>query len=250
MTEIQHGFHDLIDQVARSPIVQIGWRLVVSYVVIIWLAVAYWTFRDLHQRTRNPIAPYLAAGGVLALTPLGFPLALIAYRAVRPPETVAERQARDLEGYVLASEVGRSTCVGCGRSVDEMWMRCPTCGLHLATSCHSCGSRVEPDWTVCAWCARELVPSGVPAVEAPPPLPVPEVFTSPEEAEAPRGAIEGWDPTIRLPGEDSTPVEAPAVRWAPVERRLAPDEAGREREDRRRRRTAAQVAPEASSPRR
>jgi hypothetical protein len=254
VSDLQQTFEDLIGQIIGSSIVQIGWRLVLAYLVIIWLATAYWTFRDLHQRTRNPLAPYLAAGGVLALTPFGFPLALIAYRAVRPPETVVERRARDLEAYVLASEVGRSSCAGCRRAVDEMWMRCPACGLQLATSCHSCGGRVERDWTVCAWCARDLVPSGSPAVEIPPPLPVPGVLTpSDDGVAAARGAIEGWDPTIRLPGvagQEPTSIEEPAPHWASAEERVESSEASRERDDRRRLRTATQVEPQTSSPRR
>jgi hypothetical protein len=258
MTDLQHTFDDIVNGIIGSPVVQIGWRLIVAYVVIIWLATAYWTFRDLHQRTRNPIAPYLAAGGVLALTPLAFPLAFVAYRVVRPPETEAERRARELEAYVLASEVGRSTCAGCGRTVDEMWMRCPACGLQLATSCRACGGRVEPDWTVCAWCARDLQPAGVAAVEAPPPVPVPEILAVPDEPEpAPRGAIAGWDPTVRMPGEedggaDTAPSGEPAdARAAATTRRADRSaDASREREDRRRRRAASSAEPQHTSPRR
>jgi hypothetical protein len=263
MTDLQKTFDDVVNGIIGSPFVQIGWRLIVAYVVIIWLATAYWTFRDLHQRTRNPIAPYLAAGGVLALTPLAFPLALVAYRVVRPPETAAERRARELEAYVLASEVGRSACAGCGRTVDEMWMRCPACGLQLAISCRACGARVEPDWSVCAWCARDLQPAGVAAVEAPPPLPVPEILAVPDEPERePRGAIAGWDPTVRMPGE-----EVAAVRGEPADAVVSEEPAGtrtaaatrradrstdawREREDRRRRRAASSAEPQHTSPRR
>ena len=38
-----------------------GSRPIAVYIVILWLASAYWAFRDMQLRTANPILPYLAA---------------------------------------------------------------------------------------------------------------------------------------------------------------------------------------------
>ena len=50
-----------IDGIVNNPIVQLGVRAVLVYVVLIWLASAWWAFRDMQHRTSNPIAPFLAA---------------------------------------------------------------------------------------------------------------------------------------------------------------------------------------------
>lgn len=193
MADLFQTFGDEVDAILRHPLVALSIQLVVGYLVILWLAAAYWTFRDLRARTRDPLTPYLAAGGVLVLTPFAFPLGLLAYRVMRPPETLAQRRTRDLEGYVLTAEVARASCATCAATVEDDWMRCPVCGRELATSCEACGGRIEPDWSVCAWCARDLEPYGEPAVDAPPlPVPAAALLPEPPVPAAPRDAIPGW----------------------------------------------------------
>lgn len=229
MDDLFGMFGDAVAGILSHPLVQLSLALIAAYLVILWLASAYWTFRDLRHRTRDPLMPYVAAGGVVAMTPFAFPLALLAYRVVRPPETLAERRTRDLESYVLQAEVAAPTCVACGATVHDDWMRCPACGTELATACRSCGGRIEPDWSVCAWCARDLEPFGLPTVEPPATLPVPVMATSmPEEPAEPeaRGAIPGW----RADPEDAEPAWSPAPTATAGSRRSAAgtsEEAGR-----------------------
>lgn len=221
MQDIGQIFGDVIGQVLGSPPVQIGARLIVGYLGILWLASAFWVFRDARRRTKDLISPYVAAGGVVALTPFLFPLGVIAYRVVRPPETITERAARDLESYVLAASVDHTRCRSCARSVDDTWLRCPACGADLAAACPACGGRVEFDWSVCAWCAHDLEPLGdaatMPAQVVPIDVPAavadlgaaslaaadeldglpnddPAAWTEPRP-----GAIPGWDPTLVVP---------------------------------------------------
>jgi double zinc ribbon protein len=172
----------------------------------------------------------VAAGGVVALTPFLFPLGVIAYRVVRPPETVTERAARDLESYVLAASVDHTRCRTCSRTVDETWMRCPACGADLAVACPACGGRVGFDWSVCAWCAHDLEPLGdaatmpahvvpidVPAAMADlggGPLATTEALDrlpaeEPASTEPRTGAIPGWDPTVVLPAVPESSPDAP-----------------------------------------
>ena len=230
MQDIGQIFGDIIGQVLGSPPVQIGARLIVAYLAILWLATAFWVFRDARRRTKDVISPYVAAGGVVALTPFLFPLGVIAYRVVRPPETVTERAARDLESYVLAASVDHTRCRTCARTVDETWMRCPACGADLAVGCPACGGRVEFDWSVCAWCAHDLEPLGdaatMPAQVLPIDVPAAmadlgvEPLASVEglddvppaepaaSAEPRTGAIPVWDPTVVLPAEAEVSPEA------------------------------------------
>ena len=44
-----------------SPVVQFLIYSIAVYLVVLWLASAYWVFRDMQLRTENPILPYLAA---------------------------------------------------------------------------------------------------------------------------------------------------------------------------------------------
>ncbi|MEZ4597368.1 MAG: hypothetical protein R3C32_11450 [Chloroflexota bacterium] len=43
-----------------------------AFIVLVWLLTAYWAFRDMQHRTMNPVAPYLAAGIIIAFTPFLF----------------------------------------------------------------------------------------------------------------------------------------------------------------------------------
>jgi predicted RNA-binding Zn-ribbon protein involved in translation (DUF1610 family) len=231
MEDLGQIFGDVVGQALGSPPVQIGARLIVAYLAILWLASAFWVFRDARRRTKDLISPYVAAGGVVALTPFLFPLGVIAYRVVRPPETVTERAARDLESYVLAASVDHTRCRSCARAVDETWMRCPACGADLAVACAACGGRVEFDWSVCAWCAHDLQPLGdsatMPAHVVPIDVPAamadlgaaPPAIEDLEEPQAdgpgtwgePRaGAIPGWDSTVVLPATAGAPAPATA----------------------------------------
>ena len=50
-----------INKFLDSPLVRLTIQAVAFYVVLLWAATAYWAYRDLQQRTNNPVAPYLAA---------------------------------------------------------------------------------------------------------------------------------------------------------------------------------------------
>ena len=73
-----------------NPIVQFGLKAAAVYFVGLWLASAYWAFRDLQGRTDNPVAPYLAASLVILFTPVFFLLAVVIYRIV--PAARADRR--------------------------------------------------------------------------------------------------------------------------------------------------------------
>lgn len=163
MTNLTEIIGQLVGQFFADPIVVLALRLVAFYLCIVWLACAWWTFRDLRRRTRDPFAPWLAAAGVLLLTPLAFPLALVLYHVVRPPETVAERAAGDLEQVLLHAEAQHARCPACAQPVDDGWVRCPSCGTVLAMPCPRCARNAGLDWEICAWCAADLPWAAVPA---------------------------------------------------------------------------------------
>jgi len=171
--------NELLDEIGKAfggivghPVVTMGARLVLVYLAIVWIASTWWTWRDMRSRTHDPISPYLAAGFVVLFTPLLFLLAVLVYRVLRPPLTLVERDADDLQRRLLEEEAVAVRCRRCGAAVDDAWMRCPTCGQTLAVRCRSCGRSLGLDWEICAWCAAE-VPWGTTDAEAARPLPGP-----------------------------------------------------------------------------
>ena len=156
MAQVMDTIGDIVAGILGSPPVVIGSRAILLYLAILWIASAWWVYRDLRRRTRDPITPYVAAGAVVVFTPLFFPLAVVAYRIVRPQETVAERRERDLEQLLIVDQARTDACPSCRRPVEGDWIRCPTCATTIGSRCADCGGRVEPDWSVCPWCAADV----------------------------------------------------------------------------------------------
>ena len=193
---------DTINGILNNPIVQLGIRAVGIYVVLIWLASAFWAYRDMQHRTANPIAPYLAAAWIILFTPVFFLFAIVLYRIVRPKETVAEANERALaEEAMLADIEARPHCANCSRPVHEEWIICPSCRNRLRRVCPNCSRLVELDWSLCAWCGKDFerpetvaaayIPGGRrPALEAQtmpmqmegPPMPAYQAMGGPEMA--------------------------------------------------------------------
>ena len=159
MDQILTPIGDAITTFLNDQHVQLVGRAVALYVVLLWLACAYWAYRDLQSRTANPIAPYLAAVVIILFTPILFPFGLLLYRLVRPGETVAEANERALAEEAMLREIeAQPHCANCDRRVEADWLVCPTCRNQLRRVCPSCSRRVELDWTVCAWCGADLMP--------------------------------------------------------------------------------------------
>jgi RNA polymerase subunit RPABC4/transcription elongation factor Spt4 len=140
-----------------NPVVQISFRLVGIYLVVVWLATAYWAFRDMQQRSDNPIVPYLAATGIILLTPFFFVFAVWVYKIIRPHEKIGEVWERNLAEEALLAEVETiHHCPGCDRRVNDEWIICPSCRTRLNRVCPNCSRLVGMDWSLCAWCGKDF----------------------------------------------------------------------------------------------
>lgn len=154
-----------------TPVVRTALQLIAIYVVLLWAATAYWAYRDLQNRTTNPVAPYLAAALIIIFTPLFFLFGVIIYRIVRPSETVAEQSERALAEEAMMVEIeSQPHCANCSRQVHEDWIICPTCRNRLRRVCPNCNRLVELDWSLCAWCGKDFErPELIQEVAVPPP---------------------------------------------------------------------------------
>ena len=151
------GIGDAIAGFFESPLVQTGLQAIGVYVVIIWLASAYWAFRDMQARTSNPVVPYLAAALIVGFTPVFFIFGIIVYRIIRPQERRGEAYERGLAEEALIAEIEQiEHCATCGRKVHEDWIICPTCRTRLKRVCPHCSKLVGLEWSLCAWCGRDF----------------------------------------------------------------------------------------------
>ncbi len=205
MQQILDTIGSAVGSVFDNPVIKLGFQIVAIYWVVLWLAAAYWAFRDMQLRTENPVAPYFAAAFIIVFTPLLFPLAVFAYRIVRPQERIGEIYERNLAEEAMLAEIETIRhCPSCDRRVHADWIICPTCRTRLNRVCPNCAKLVGLDWSLCAWCgrdfeSREAIPTATPIVTVPP-----------------REALPPGDgtPTIR------TAVRAPGARRASSSRQV------------------------------
>ncbi|HSL33829.1 MAG TPA: zinc ribbon domain-containing protein [Candidatus Limnocylindrales bacterium] len=156
-----------------SAPVQLALRAIAVYLVILWLAGAYWAFRDMQQRTENPILPYVAASFIIVFTPVFFPLAIFVYKIVRPHEKIGEVYERNLAEEALLAEVEAiHSCPTCARRVNDEWIICPTCRTRLNRVCPNCSRLVGLDWSLCAWCGKDFERRDLPAAAIARPAPI------------------------------------------------------------------------------
>lgn len=166
MQEILDTIGGAVGSVFDNPVIKLGFQVVAIYWVVLWLAAAYWAFRDMQLRSENPILPYVAAALIVLFTPVLFPFGIVVYRIVRPQEKIAEVYERNLAEEALLAEVEAiHTCPACRRRVNDEWIICPTCRTRLSRVCANCGRLVGLDWSLCAWCGKDFERRDIAAYE-------------------------------------------------------------------------------------
>ncbi len=120
-----------------------------AFVAALWLSLVIWTYRDIRQRARDPLARILA---VLVTAVLFLP-GIVVYLILRPPRTLEDDYQQSLEEEALLQSIEESTlCPGCSRRIKESWMVCPNCHTKLRKNCHKCGKLMELPWNICPFC--------------------------------------------------------------------------------------------------
>ncbi len=209
-------FEDLFGEVdtalsgfIESDVFQIGIRVLVAYIVLIWLASAFWAYRDMRLRSASAFTPYVAAAAIIIFTPVFFLFGLLLYRIVRPKETIAEVNERTLaEETMLAEVASHAHCANCSRPVHEEWIICPTCRNRLRRVCPNCERLIELDWTLCAWCGKDFERAEAPGLTA----------FMPSARPTPRPQQAAWMPPTaptRVAGTPAMPSSVPPPGSAP-----------------------------------
>jgi hypothetical protein len=148
--------------------VKIVAAVVITYLVVLWVAGLVWTYRDIRDRTRDPFYQAAAVFLVLAFNLPGFWL----YRILRPKMTLADAYERTLEEEALLQDLEEQKgCPTCHRRVQDDFVVCPACTTQLKEPCVKCGKPLSYAWVACPYCAtprrnRALTPGaerGLPA---------------------------------------------------------------------------------------
>ena len=132
----------------------LGRNLVFALVVVLWLATAYWTFKDARRRIEDP---WLV--GIATLVGLFPPfLGPIIYMFFRPPEYLED--ARSASSRSRRWRSGSRSSTSAAPCVARRSSRVPRLSrLHDALpACPACGQPLEPLWQVCPYCATRSCP--------------------------------------------------------------------------------------------
>jgi RNA polymerase subunit RPABC4/transcription elongation factor Spt4 len=186
----------------------VGGLIVGTWLLLLWLSIIVWVYRDIRERTRDIGLQVLAVFIVMMFFP-GFNIpGLALYLMMRPRESLEEAYSRSLEEEALLREIGdEGLCPSCRRFVERSWRVCPFCQTQLKDICHDCQQLLSFNWVVCPFCTaeRKTVTRGLA------PMPPPAVATASRQEAAARAASATPD------GEASTRTPAGAASTATEE---------------------------------
>jgi hypothetical protein len=134
-------------------------NLLLLFLVVVWLALVYWTYADARRRVADPMLVSCATAASL------FPfIGTVVYMIVRPPEYLEDVRERELE--IAAAEARLMqleilSCPYCDFDVERTFLRCPSCLRRLKEPCATCGKPLDPRWKICPYCESDI---GGPAV--------------------------------------------------------------------------------------
>ena len=145
-------------------------NLLLFFVVVFWLAVAYWVYKDARRRIDDPWLVGMAV--ILGLVPPF--LGAVVYMLFRPPEYLEDVHERELEIRAMEERLARRNvhCPVCRAEIGPDYLVCPVCTTKLKQACANCKAPLEALWQMCPYCERPVeraVVGELPTFEARPP---------------------------------------------------------------------------------
>ncbi len=135
--------------------VNLAINLLILFLVIIWLAMIYWTRADAKRRVADPVLVVCATASAL------FPfIGTIVYLILRPPEYLDDVRERELEMQASEARLAQLSyfaCQHCGQEVEKDFVICPNCHSRLRDPCPNCQRPLEMTWSVCPYCEASVV---------------------------------------------------------------------------------------------
>ena len=119
------------------------------FLVVFWLASAYWVYKDARRRIEDPwlLAMAVALG---IFPPFVGPLL---YMFFRPPEYLEDVRERELEIKAMEESLDvAERCPVCRAAIEPSFLACPVCTTKLKEACRRCKQPLEPLWQICPFC--------------------------------------------------------------------------------------------------
>ena len=140
-------------------------NLLILFLIVVYLALIYWTYLDARRRIEDPV---LIMCATLASV---FPyLGTIVYTILRPPEFLEDREERELELRAAELELRQrieNSCPHCEYPIERGYLRCPNCERRLRSPCRKCHKPLDPKWGICPYCETEVRKEQRPTREPP-----------------------------------------------------------------------------------
>lgn len=144
-----------IHSALHSGAASIAGNVLLLFVIVLWLGLGFRVHRDARRRIDD--------GWLVGLsTALGFGLPFVGpvvYALFRPPETLADVHAREVEMRALRGRLLQAAphCPVCLTEVEPAYVVCPVCTTRLREQCPSCDAPLDPLWQACPYCAAPVV---------------------------------------------------------------------------------------------
>ncbi len=106
--------------------------------LIIWIFVIVWVYRDAERRGMNGVLWAL-------LVLIGNIIGLLIYLIVRSDSIPALKAGHETQ-----------ECPSCQKQVDASFVFCPYCAARLHAVCPECGKPTEENWKACPHCGKKL----------------------------------------------------------------------------------------------
>jgi len=153
---------ETVNTIIGSPLWILAGYVFGFCVVVLWLALVFWTYKDARKRIDDPV---IVAVAVLTSLILPF-MGTVVYAILRPAEYLAEARERELEVRAMEQELQvLRACPSCGELIRPDYLACPSCRRPLRSACPSCDRVLEPSWKICPYCAHDSK-----ALRVPPPM--------------------------------------------------------------------------------
>jgi hypothetical protein len=129
-------------------------NLLVLFLIVVYLALIYWTYLDAKRRIEDPVL--IACATAASVFPF---IGTVVYTILRPPEFLEDREERELElraAELRLRQLIEQSCPYCEYPVERGYLRCPNCERRLRNPCRKCRKPLDPKWGICPYCETEV----------------------------------------------------------------------------------------------
>ena len=117
-------------------------NLLILFLVVVYLALIWWTYLDARRRIEDPVL--IACATAASVFPF---LGTVVYTILRPPEFLEDREERELELRAAELELRQrieQSCPHCEYPIERNYLRCPNCERRLRNPCRKCHKPLDP----------------------------------------------------------------------------------------------------------